>query len=210
MHRTVEDVMTDVMSSPVVTVGPGMPVKEVAALLVRHSISAVPVVDAAGTLLGIVSEADLVPLQAVPESRGRFQRFDELLRYLPRTAADAMTRDVVTLPEDADVAQAALLMLERAVKRIPVVRDGRATGIVSRRDLLRALARSDAEVRAEVEDLLNEEQLQLGGVDVSVAGGIVSLAGLAGAGGRRAAEILARSVPGVVAVTFADRPVSTR
>jgi len=202
--------LTDVMSSPVVAVGPGMPVKEVAALLVRHSISAVPVVDAAGTLLGIVSEADLVPLQAVPESRGRFQRFDELLRYLPRTAADAMTRDVVTLPEDADVAQAALLMLERAVKRIPVVRDGRVTGIVSRRDLLRALARSDAEVRAEVEDLLNEEQLQLGGVDVSVAGGIVSLAGLAGAGGRRAAEILARSVPGVVAVTFADRPVSTR
>jgi len=202
--------LTDVMSSPVVTVGPGMPVKEVAALLVRHSISAVPVVDAAGTLLGIVSEADLVPLQAVPESRGRFQRSDELLRYLPRTAADAMTRDVVTLPEDADVAQAALLMLERAVKRIPVVRDGRVTGIVSRRDLLRALARSDAEVRAEVEDLLDEEQLQLGGVDVSVAGGIVSLAGLAGAGGRRAAEILARSVPGVVAVTFADRPVSTR
>lgn len=193
-----------VMSSPVVTVTPETPVKEVAAILVARGISAVPVIGKDGRLLGIVSEGDLVPLQALPEPGGRLGRA-ELAGFLPRTAADAMTTRVVTLPEDADAAQAAQLMLERSVRSIPVLRDGRLTGIVSRRDLLRALARSDAELRAEVEELLADRNLLLGALGVAVSGGVVRLTGARDRATRRLAGVLARSVPGVVAVTFADR-----
>jgi CBS domain-containing protein len=115
-----------------------------------------------------------------------------------------MTRHVVALPEDATVAEAASLMVERAVKRIPIVRDGRVTGIISRRDLLRALARPDAAIRAEVEELLDERVLQLGEVRVAVLGGVAHLSGPPDRGGQRLAEVLVRSVPGTVGVTFDD------
>lgn len=194
-----------VMSSPVVTVTPETPVKEVAAVLVERGISAVPVLGEDGRLVGIVSEGDLVPLQALPEPGGRLGHA-ELIRFLPRTAADAMTRRVVTISEDADAASAARLMLERSVRSLPVVRDGRLTGIVSRKDLLRMLARSDMALRAEVEELLADRYLLLGGaVDVAVSGGIVRLTGPRDSVTRRLAGVLARSVPGVVAVSFADR-----
>jgi CBS domain-containing protein len=167
----------ELMSSPVVTVSPELPVKRVAALLVERGISAVPVVDARGQLVGIVSEADLVPLQAVPQRSRRFPHPEQLLEFLPHTVGEAMTPHVVALPEGATVAEAASLMLERAVKRIPIVLNGRVTGIVSRRDLLRALARPDAAIRAEVEELLDERVLQLGEVWVAVSGGVVHLSG---------------------------------
>jgi CBS domain-containing protein len=194
----------ELMSSPVVTVPPELPVKQVAALLVERCISAVPVLDARGQLVGIVSEADLVPLQAAPQRSRRFPHPDRLLEFLPDTAGEAMTRHVVALPEDATVAEAASLMVERAVKRIPIVRDGRVTGIISHRDLLRALARPDAAIRAEVEELLDERVLQLGEVRVAVLGGVAHLSGPPDRGGQRLAEVLVRSVPGTVGVTFAD------
>jgi CBS domain-containing protein len=194
----------ELMSSPVVTVPPELPVKQVAALLVERCISAVPVLDARGQLVGIVSEADLVPLQAVPQRSRRFPHPDRLLEFLPDTAGEAMTRHVVALPEDATVAEAASLMVEWAVKRIPIVREGRVTGIISRRDLLRALARPDAAIRAEVEELLDERVLQLGEVRVAVLGGVAHLSGPPDRGGQRLAEVLVRSVPGTVGVTFAD------
>ena len=84
------------------------------------------------------------------------------------------------------------------MKRIPIVRDGRVTGIISRRDLLRALA------RPEVGELLDERVLQLGEVRVAVSGGVVHLSGPPDRGGQRLAEVLVRSVPGTVGVTFAD------
>jgi CBS domain-containing protein len=194
----------ELMSSPVVTVPPELPVKQVAALLVERCISAVPVLDARGQLVGIVSEADLVPLQAAPQRSRRFPHPDRLLEFLPDTAGEAMTQHVVALPEDATVAEAASLMVERAVKRIPIVRDGRVTGIISHRDLLRALARPDAAIRAEVEELLDERVLQLGEVRVAVLGGVAHLSGPPDRGGQRLAEVLVRSVPGTVGVTFAD------
>jgi len=193
----------ELMSSPVVTVPPELPVKQVAALLVERRISAAPVVDARGQLVGIVSEADLVPLQAVPQRSRRFPHPDQLLEFLPDTAGKAMTPHVVALPEDATVAEAASLMLERAVKRIPILRDGRVTGIISRRDLLRALARPDAAIRAEVQELLDERVLQLGEVRVAVSGGVVHLSGPPDRGGQQLAEVLVHSAPGTVGVTFA-------
>jgi CBS domain-containing protein len=95
----------EIMSSPVVTVPPDMRLKEVADLLVRHQISAVPVVDV-GELVGIVSEAALVPLELAPDPRAHMVPLAAPPAGLPQMAAEVMTRDVVALPEDANVAQA--------------------------------------------------------------------------------------------------------
>jgi CBS domain-containing protein len=132
----------DVMSSPVVWVPPDMGLKEVAALLVTRAISAVPVVDD-GELVGIISEADLVPLELAPDPRAHLIPPAEPPGHLPKVAAEVMTRAVVALPEEADTAEAARLLLERRIKSIPVVRGRRVVGIVARRDLLKVLARRD-------------------------------------------------------------------
>jgi CBS domain-containing protein len=109
-----------------------------------------------------------------------------------------MTREVLALPPDDDAAEAARLMLDRGVKSIPVVLSGRVVGIVTRRDLLRVLARSDHAIRAEVERLLDEE---LGGHrPVEVADGVVALAGFDPGRESELAELLVRTVPGVVEV----------
>jgi CBS domain-containing protein len=131
----------EVMSSPVVTVPPGLPLKEVAKVLVTRAISAVPVVDA-GELVGILSEADLVPLELAPDPRAHLAPVPEASQAAPRIASQAMTRDVIALPEEADVADAGRLLLELGIKSIPVLRGHRVVGIVARRDLLEVLARS--------------------------------------------------------------------
>ena len=136
----------EVMSSPVVTVPLDMPLKEVAKVLVTRGISAVPVVDD-GALVGILSEADLVPLELAPDPRAHLARLPDASPTPSRVASEAMTRDVVALPEEADVADAGRLMLERRIKSIPVLRGRRVVGIVARRDLLEVLARSDKEDR---------------------------------------------------------------
>jgi len=192
----------DLMTTPVVTLRPGTPIKEAAALLVRHGISGAPVVDDHEQLIGIVSESDLMALETSPDPRSRIlpQRWRRI--RVPRRVEQVMTREVVSLPEGADVSDAARLMLERRVKRIPVVEAGRVVGIVSRRDVLRLLARSDAEIRAEIGELLDDEILMLGRFEAEVEGGLVTLSGPPDPRARRLAELLARSVGGVVEVRF--------
>ncbi len=207
----------DIMTAPVITVRPDMPIKEAAALLVERAISAVPVVDEAGILIGIVSEADFVRLETEPDPRAHAIPVSHRDRVVPRTVREIMTREVIAAPEDADVAEVARLMLEHHVKRLPVVADERVIGIVSRRDILRMLTRSDAEIRAEVEELLDDEILMIGALRVEVTGGLVTLTGRVRPTARRLAEILTRSVPGVLGVRFGngdqgtgDRPGNDR
>jgi CBS domain-containing protein len=189
--------LRDVMTSPVVTVAPTTRLKQVAALLVRHGFNAVPVVDH-GDLVGIVSEADLVGLEAWPDPRAHALRWPAPPAAVPHLVGEVMTHEVLALPPDADAAEAARLMLDRGVKSIPVVLSGRVVGIVTRRDLLRVLARSDHAIRAEVERLLDEE---LGGHrPVEVADGVVTLAGFDPGRESELAELLVRTVPGVVEV----------
>jgi CBS domain-containing protein len=194
----------DIMSTPVITVSPDTRLKQVAGILLDHDVSAVPVVGGAGEILGIISEADLVSLETSPDPRSRIILFRPPPRPVPRTAEEVMTREVVALPEDADVAEVARLMLEKRVKRIPIVSGDRVVGIVSRRDVLRVLVRADDEIQAEVTELLDDEILTLGRFRARVADGVVTLAGPKDRAERRLAELLARSVPGVIAVTFAD------
>jgi CBS domain-containing protein len=189
----------DVMSSPVVTVPPGMPLKEAAKVLVTHGISAVPVVDA-GELVGILSEADLVPLELAPDPRAHLAPVPEASRTAPRIVSQAMTPDVIALPEEADVADAGRLMLERPIKSIPVLRGRRVVGIVARRDLLEVLARSDEDITRDLEALLAAELGAPSPYRVTVQDGVVDLTGPPDPVDRQLVMLLARSVPGVLAV----------
>ena len=189
----------EVMSSPVVTVPPGMPLKEVAKVLVTRAISAVPVVDA-GELVGFLSEADLVPLELAPDPRAHLTALPEASQPAFRIASEAMTREVIALPEEADVADAGRLMLERRIKSIPVVRGRRVVGIVARRDLLEVLARSDEEIACDVEALLAAELGSPSPYRVTVRDGVVNLTGPPDSVDRRLATLLTRGVPGVLEV----------
>ena len=121
----------EIMTRDVVSVLPDTPVREIAELLVDKSISGAPVVDDEGAPVGMVSEADLI---------GR----DEP----SREARDIMTRPVVTIGEDTDAGEIARLLQTYRIKRVPVIRDGRVVGIVSRADLLRAMAQEPTPIPA--------------------------------------------------------------
>ena len=192
----------EVMTSPVVMVGPDHHLKSVARLLVELTIGAVPVVDEDGRLAGIVSEADLVGLEAVQDPRAHALPAPANAP-VPVTVRDLMTTEVVTLRETDDVAEAARLMLRHGYRSIPVVTGDRVVGIVARQDLLAVLARRDTEIRAELDELLGE----LAGIATSdaveVADGVVTLTGPADPTRRRVIEVLARTVPGVFGIRFA-------
>jgi CBS domain-containing protein len=190
------------MSSPAVTVPPELPLKDLAALLVERAISAVPVVEG-GRLVGMVSEADLLPLESTPDPRAHLSPLPEPPTGVPQVVAEVMTREVIALPEDADVAEASRLLLERGIKSIPVMRGRRVTGMLARRDLLKVLARSDRDIARDLEALLVEELGAPSPYRVAVRDGMVELTGSSDPMTRKLAGLLARGVPGVVGIRFA-------
>ena len=189
---------SDIMNSPAVTVPPEAPLKAVAATLVEHGINAVPVVDDDGRLVGIVSEADLLTLEATPGTRHRPS--SAARQDPPHTAREVMTPSVYALAQDTDAAAAARLMLRHNLKSVPVMDGDRVVGMVARRDLLRLIARSDHDIRVDLERRLKEEidALQLLAVDVT--GGLVTIDAATGPLGQQLLEGLARTVPGVMEV----------
>jgi CBS domain-containing protein len=143
----------NVMTSNVVSVGPDVPINQIARVLVENGISAVPVVDESGAPVGMVSEGDLIPRREVEREARRDWWLDLLaegealnpdflanLKAPNQKATDVMTCPVVTVHPDINVAEIARLLVAHRIKRVPVVQDGRVVGIVSRADLLRALA----------------------------------------------------------------------
>ncbi len=201
----------DVMTQEVHCVAPEASLKDVAAVLVEHAISGMPVCDGDGRVLGIVSEADILykergsrprrggPLAWLVDGAG----YAEVVKSAARTAGEAMTRPAVTIDPDRPVSEAARLMLERRVNRLPVVKADQLLGIVTRADLVRAFTRTDAEIEHEIREEVLDRVLQLppGAVSVVVTEGQVRLGGLVERGSD--AEILpgfVARVPGVVAV----------
>jgi len=188
----------EVMRSPVVTVPPDAKLKDVAAILVEHGINAVPVIDASDRLVGIVSEADLLPPEAPP---GPVLRRDSATRRPSlHTAREVMSRSVYTLTEDTGAAAAVRMLLRHNLKSVPVVAGDRVVGIVARRDLLRLIARGDDDVRADLERRLKEEIDALQRITVEVADGVVTIDAAVGTLSRQLLEGLAHTVPGVVEV----------
>jgi CBS domain-containing protein len=142
-----------VITSEVVGVRADTGYKQIADLLVRYGISAVPIVDDRDVVLGVVSEADLLAKLNYPDRVATHPLVSRRRREAGRkatgdTAADLMTSPATTIQRDAPVARAARLMEAARVKRLPVVDDtGRLVGIVSRRDLVRLYARPDPAIR---------------------------------------------------------------
>ena len=143
----------DVMTLNVASVNPDAPVRLVARLLLDRRISAVPVVDDDGAPIGIVSEGDLMPrdesdravrrdwwLELLAEGEALNTEFLATLRAPERKARDIMTAPVVAVDEETDVGEIARRLAAHRIKRVPVVRNGRIVGIVSRADLLRVFA----------------------------------------------------------------------
>jgi CBS domain-containing protein len=201
------------MSREVVTASPSMPLKEVARLLVAHRISGVPVVDRDGSVVGVVSEGDIVFKEggvARPGSHALKWLFDSgdgdsglLSKREARTVADAMTAPAVVIAARRSVAEAARLMVERSVNRLPVVTDGKLVGILTRSDLVRAFTRTDEELEREIRDDVIRRTLWMPTDDLRIvlSNGEVSLEGRVSS--RTEAELLTSyiaRVPGVVSV----------
>jgi CBS domain-containing protein len=202
----------DVMTPIVVTAWPEMSFKETAELLVDSGVSGLPVVGPHGRLVGLVTEADLMSKEAFDHRRRRplavlMDHLTGVSRWVDKaaglTAGDIMTTDVVTASPREDVRVAARRMLERGVKRLPVVEEGRLVGIVSRYDLLKIFHRSDSDVAAEIAAKLSDPLYapEDHKVTASVEAGVVTLEGRVRCEGEvPVLRGLAERVPGVVEV----------
>ena len=179
--------VTDVMTRKVVAVHTGASFKEIAATLRERRVSAFPVVDDDGRVIGVVSEADLIAKEALEggyESHpgplsGLLHRRD-LEKARGATAGELMSRPPVTVQPDDLVSHAAQLMHDRRVKRLPVVSaDGKLVGIISRTDVLSVFSRPDADIRREITQTVLLEQFVTdpGLFTVTVKDGIVTLQG---------------------------------
>jgi CBS domain-containing protein len=144
-----------IMTRDVVTVGPDDRVPEIARRLAEHGISAVPVCDKDGTVLGMISEGDLLRpfrqthllqrewwLNVLAEGEQLAPSFLDYIRLDQRRARELMTTPVITVTETTPATEIAELLDKHHIKRVPVVRDGKLVGIVSRADLIRAIAKS--------------------------------------------------------------------
>jgi CBS domain-containing protein len=203
--------IAEIMTAEVRTISPSASLKEAAELMLAHRISGLPVVDGNGEVLGVISETDILFKERMREVRkqGLLVRHavdeEESLKLSARTVGAAMTMPAVTIGADRPVSEAATLMLERRVNRLPVVdSELRLVGLVTRSDLVRAFARSDEEIARELREqtILNDLWLDPDRFELTVEDGEVRIAGEVDT--PHDAELLQRwaaLVPGVVSVT---------
>jgi len=180
----------DIMTHPAVTVTPDVPIREAAALLVSHGFTALPVVDAAQRMVGIVTEADLL-----------HSRYDTRTEPPGAAVERVMTSPAFGMGAGTSVELLARVMLDDRVRSLPIVDASRVVGVVTRRDLVRALARTDTAIASDVRHRLEV----YGGPrewSVSVHDGEVTIeAGFADAETRRVVTALAEGVLGVATAT---------
>ncbi|MGP3953329.1 CBS domain-containing protein [Streptomyces sp. 7N604] len=148
-------IVSDVMTRTVVAVGRDAPFKEIVRTMERWKVSALPVLEGEGRVIGVVSEADLLPKEEFRDSdpsRGeQLRRLSDLAKAGAVTAEELMSAPAVTVHPSATLAQAARIMAVRHVKRLPVIDDeGMLQGVVSRGDLLKIFLRSDEDIAEEV------------------------------------------------------------
>jgi CBS domain-containing protein len=168
--------VSDAMTTEVVTVGPGTSLKEAARLLAENHISGLPVLDAAGAVVGVLTETDIVARQTGRPARKRRLLGSDSSEFEPATVAgEAMSAPPITIPPSAPLASAAWIMTRHDVNRLPVVAGDVLVGVISRGDIVRAFARSDDDIERELEsDLLPAFNAE---VTVAVSEGAVTLTG---------------------------------
>ena len=197
----------EVMTRDVVSVTPDTPLKDVAAVLVERGISGLPVCDADGAVVGVLSEADLLVKQGgSPERSGGLFAWlvetasaPDLAKLRARTAGEAMTAPAITVPAGSSVSEAARTMVSLGVNRLPVVEDGRLVGIVSRADLVRLFTRSDEEIARDIrQDVVKRLWIAPERIEVEVEQGEVVLRGEAET--EVEAELLLKRIPLVAGV----------
>lgn len=170
--------VSDVMTHTVVAVGSEAPFKEIVELLDQWKVSALPVLAGEGRVVGVVSEADLLPKEEVRDGGQAVNDLRTRLKASALTAGEVMSTPAVTVHADASLAEAARVMARRHVKRLPVVDGvGMLQGVVSRSDLLKVFLRSDAEIGAEIRDHVLTHLPVTDGLEVSVTDGVVTLSG---------------------------------
>jgi CBS domain-containing protein len=193
----------DIMSHPVFTVRSTDPIEGAAALLTDRRVTAAPVVDGDGRLIGMVSEGDLLR-DRVPEDPTAHLRPATAHHDRPRVVAEVMTRTVMTAWLDEDVSDVARTMLDHDVRSVPVLDGGRLVGIVSRRDLLRTVVRSDAVLRDEVQQRLDGYAGGTGRWTATVTDGTATIEGsFDDDTEQRIVAVMVHTVPGIGAVTLA-------
>lgn len=219
-------IAADVMVSNVITVRPDTSVEKIAETLLANRISAVPVVNEAGGLVGIVSEGDLIHRVEAGTERHRSWWLElltgkeilarEFVKSHARKAADVMTRPVITVKPSTPLGELASLLEKHRIKRVPVVNDGKIVGIVSRANLVQALVRigNEAAPAASVEDstlydnifaqLRSTSWADASNISVVVNNGTVELSGIVDS------EIEKNAIRVAVEVTPGVRQVSNR
>jgi CBS domain-containing protein len=212
----------DVMVSPVTTVTLRTSVRDLARTMLEKRISGVPVVDDSGKLVGMVSEGDLLHRSEAGTERrlsgwlrmlaGDDQLAADYIKARGRRVADIMTQRVVTATPDTPLHEVAMLMESHAIKRIPIVQDGRLVGIITRANLVQAVAGvpealeispADSDIRERLLSHLGEQPwAHRSSLNVTVKNGVVSLWGLADSETeKQAIRIAAETVPGVRGVS---------
>lgn len=207
----------DVMVSPVITVKHSATVRDVAGLLVNQRISAVPVVDEGGAMIGIVSEGDLLHRAETETERRRPWWLSALandveaadfIKSHARNVSDIMTRDVISAGPDTPLHEIATMMEKNAIKRVPIVSSGALVGIVSRANLVQAVASrrervekplSDAAIRDTIlATLKGQSWAHTGLLNITVTDGVVDLWGMSNSKTERdAIRVAAESTAGV-------------
>lgn len=203
----------ELMTEKVLTIGPEAPIKDVAKILVDNGISGLPVCDIEGGVLGVISEGDILYKEHDPAAGHMGWPLGWIVEGLPNakgeakakalTARKAMTSPAITIAPHESVSQAARIMCERHVNRLPVVQNEKLVGIVTRADLVRAFTRTDADLERELKQDVLERTMWIhpGNVDVTVENGVAALSGRLPT--RSDVELLNRlaaRVPGVIAV----------
>jgi len=220
----------DVMTSKVITVDENASVTTVAKLLAERGISAVPVVDSENRVIGMVSEGDLLHRAETGTERRQSwwlemmastnQLTGDYIKSHSGNVKDVMTRDVLSVTETTSVADIAILLETNRIKRVPVLRDGKLVGIVSRANLVRALAMTineptsstEADDRTIRDDLLAELKAQrwaeVAPANITVKDGVVHLwSSYLSEQEKRALVVAAENIPGVRRVEDHMRPV---
>jgi CBS domain-containing protein len=189
----------EIMTSPAYSLHEDASLEEALKVMATARVTGLPVVDGAGRVVGIISEADLLKADLEPDPRAHVRPALQPIESPLVTVGQVMTAHPHTVWEDSDVAELAHTFATTSWKSVPVVRGDVLLGVVSRSDVIRAMARSDQDIAAEISHTLRETGLQAWHVDV--ADGVVHITGTGSDRERGAAVSIAQSVKGVRHVT---------